>query len=212
MTIHSLDLLLLLFHVQFCCFTCLQISQEAGQVIWYSHLFKNFPLPGPLTEQRIELHTKGELHTGPSPPRGREAGLWQLEAEGKGLLQSQPQRQHLPTTVSRLLAVFLRSWVVAWFAGRVAAWDQLSWGDKLHTQDPGKWVVGTWEVIKVHSPPGTVRSPSTWSPERLSPGNGTTRPAHRNWARNTSLWEVRSTEACRRALGAADLATALTPP
>ena len=27
-----------------CCFlTCLQISQEAGQVIWYSYLFKNFP-------------------------------------------------------------------------------------------------------------------------------------------------------------------------
>ena len=26
-----------------CCFlTCIQISQEAGQVIWYSHLFKNF--------------------------------------------------------------------------------------------------------------------------------------------------------------------------
>ena len=23
--------------------TCIQISQEAGQVIWYSHLFKNFP-------------------------------------------------------------------------------------------------------------------------------------------------------------------------
>ena len=26
-----------------CCFlTCIQVSQEAGQVIWYSHLFKNF--------------------------------------------------------------------------------------------------------------------------------------------------------------------------
>ena len=23
--------------------TCLQVSQEAGQVVWYSHLFKNFP-------------------------------------------------------------------------------------------------------------------------------------------------------------------------
>ena len=23
--------------------TCIQISQEAGQVVWYSHLFKNFP-------------------------------------------------------------------------------------------------------------------------------------------------------------------------
>ena len=27
-----------------CCFlTCIQISQEAGQVVWYSHLFKSFP-------------------------------------------------------------------------------------------------------------------------------------------------------------------------
>ena len=27
-----------------CCFiTCIQISQEAGQVVWYSYLFKNFP-------------------------------------------------------------------------------------------------------------------------------------------------------------------------
>ena len=28
----------------YCCFlTCIHISQEAGQVVWYSHLFKNFP-------------------------------------------------------------------------------------------------------------------------------------------------------------------------
>ena len=46
---YSLDVLLsllgtsLLFHVQFCYFlTCIQISQEAGQVVWYSHLSKNF--------------------------------------------------------------------------------------------------------------------------------------------------------------------------
>ena len=26
-----------------CFLTCIQISQEAGQVVWYSHLFKNFP-------------------------------------------------------------------------------------------------------------------------------------------------------------------------
>jgi len=23
--------------------TCIQVSQEAGQVVWYSHLFENFP-------------------------------------------------------------------------------------------------------------------------------------------------------------------------
>ena len=27
-----------------CCFlSCVQVSQEAGQVVWYSHLFQNFP-------------------------------------------------------------------------------------------------------------------------------------------------------------------------
>ena len=26
-----------------CFLTCIQISQEAGQVVWYSHLFQNFP-------------------------------------------------------------------------------------------------------------------------------------------------------------------------
>jgi len=34
-----------------CCFlTCIQISQEAGQVVWYSYLFQNFP-------QFIVIHT-----------------------------------------------------------------------------------------------------------------------------------------------------------
>ena len=34
-----------------CCFlTCIQISQEAGQVVWYSHLFDNFP-------QFVVIHT-----------------------------------------------------------------------------------------------------------------------------------------------------------
>ena len=27
-----------------CCFlSCIQVCQEAGQVVWYSHLFQNFP-------------------------------------------------------------------------------------------------------------------------------------------------------------------------
>ena len=34
-----------------CCFlTCIQVSQEAGQVVWYSHLFLNFP-------QFLVIHT-----------------------------------------------------------------------------------------------------------------------------------------------------------
>ena len=26
-----------------CCLICIQVLQEAGKVVWYSHLFKNFP-------------------------------------------------------------------------------------------------------------------------------------------------------------------------
>ena len=34
-----------------CCFlTCIQISQEAGEVVWYSHLLENFP-------QFVVIHT-----------------------------------------------------------------------------------------------------------------------------------------------------------
>ena len=33
-----------LFHVRFCYFlTYVQVSQETGKVVWYFHLFKNFP-------------------------------------------------------------------------------------------------------------------------------------------------------------------------
>ena len=34
----------------FCFLTCIQVSQEAGQVAWYAHLFQNFP-------QFIVIHT-----------------------------------------------------------------------------------------------------------------------------------------------------------
>ena len=47
----------------YCFLTCIHISQEAGQVVWYSHLLKNFP-------QFIVIHTvkgfgivnKAEIH------------------------------------------------------------------------------------------------------------------------------------------------------
>ena len=58
MTIYSLDVLLsrfgtsLLFHIHFqlLLLELHKISQEAGQVVWYSHLFQNFP-------QFIVIHT-----------------------------------------------------------------------------------------------------------------------------------------------------------
>ena len=33
-----------------CLLTCIQISQKAGKVVWYSHLFQNFP-------QFVVIHT-----------------------------------------------------------------------------------------------------------------------------------------------------------
>ena len=55
---YSLDVLLSHFGINHCsmssfncCFlTYIQISQKAGQVVWYSHLFKNFP-------QFVVIHT-----------------------------------------------------------------------------------------------------------------------------------------------------------
>ena len=41
-----------------CFLTCIQISQEAGKVVWYSHLFQNFP-------QFVVIHTvKGPEDSG----------------------------------------------------------------------------------------------------------------------------------------------------
>ena len=34
----------------FCFLICIQVSQEAGKVVWYFHLFKNFP-------QFVVIHT-----------------------------------------------------------------------------------------------------------------------------------------------------------
>ena len=38
-----------------CLLTCIQISQEAGQVVWYSHLIKNFL-------QFVVIHTVKGFH------------------------------------------------------------------------------------------------------------------------------------------------------
>ena len=57
MTTNNLDVLLSqfwtspLFQLWFCCFlTCIQVSQEAGKLVWYFHLFKSFP-------QFVVIHT-----------------------------------------------------------------------------------------------------------------------------------------------------------
>ena len=37
-------------HSNYCFLTYIQVSQEAGEALWYSHLFKNFP-------QFVVIHT-----------------------------------------------------------------------------------------------------------------------------------------------------------
>ena len=39
-----------MYSSNYCFLTYIQISQEAGQVVWYSHLFQNFP-------QFLVIHT-----------------------------------------------------------------------------------------------------------------------------------------------------------
>ena len=125
------------------------------------------------------------LHTGPSPTTGgREAGEPQPELEGKG--QSQPQRWHPPEPVSRPSVanhVFLGSWTVDIHqeghslrsAPQRRHTAHLRWCSPGWVWGVGNRAAGTGEVINMHSPPGTVHSPSTWSLELLGPGKGTRR-------------------------------------
>ena len=64
MTIYSLDILLFLLELvcfpmtssNSCFLTCIYISEEAGHIVWYSHLFKHFP-------QFVVIHTVLWIHT-----------------------------------------------------------------------------------------------------------------------------------------------------
>ena len=45
-----------------CCFlTCIQISQESGQVVWYSHLLMNFPVCCDLHSQGFSVVNEAEV-------------------------------------------------------------------------------------------------------------------------------------------------------
>ena len=46
-----------------CCFlTCIQISQEVGQVVWYSHLFQNFSVIVIHTVKGFGIVNKAEIY------------------------------------------------------------------------------------------------------------------------------------------------------
>ena len=46
-----------------CCFlTCIEVSQEAGQVVWYSHLFQNFSVSVIYTVKGFGIVNKTEIY------------------------------------------------------------------------------------------------------------------------------------------------------
>ena len=45
----------------YCSLSCIQVSQERGKVVWYSCLFKNFPVCCDLHSQRFSVVSEGEV-------------------------------------------------------------------------------------------------------------------------------------------------------
>ena len=66
-----------------CCFlTCIQISQEAGKVVWYSHLFKNVPLfvvIHTLKDFGVVNKTEVDVFSGPLLLFGSSSICWQFD-------------------------------------------------------------------------------------------------------------------------------------
>ena len=111
---------------------------------------------------------------------------WPLPAQRQRgrLVTTRVRRQGAATSSTKLWAgsqlLTMSSWDPIWLtsARRVTTWDQVSRGDIRHLRwySPSasrKPRARAGEVIKMHSPSGTARSPSTWSPELLRPGEGT---------------------------------------
>ena len=85
-----------------CCFlTCIPVSQEAGKVVWYSHLLENFP-------QFVVIHTVTSLGF-PDSSNGKESacngrdlglipGLGRSPGEGHG---NALQYSHLENSMGR---------------------------------------------------------------------------------------------------------------
>ena len=49
----------------YCFLTCIQVSQEAGKVVWYSHLLKNFPQFVIYTVKGFGIANKAEVDAFP---------------------------------------------------------------------------------------------------------------------------------------------------
>ena len=117
-----------------------------------------WPLAHLLIEQMIGQIPKAVYRPLPPKPRGREAGVQQPELEGMGLLQAQP-----------------RDWCSMRSAPQRRHMAHLREFSCGAPRKPTGW---TWELIKMHRPPGTVCSLSTQSPELLRPGKDTKHTAY----------------------------------
>ena len=64
--------------LNYCFLTCIQIAQEAGQVVWYSYLFQNFPQFGAIhivKEMQVQsLGQEGPLEKDAAPTPAVLAG------------------------------------------------------------------------------------------------------------------------------------------
>ena len=130
----------------------------------------NFPVKGS-NSTKDWANTKEELADciQASPPlsaRCRDEDTWQPEPEGKGLLQSRPQRLASSTKLwagSQLLT--MSSWDPGWLtsARRVAAWDQLPRGDTWHTREPERLGLRRWLRCTAHLGQGTRQAPARLS-------------------------------------------------
>ena len=121
-----------------------------------------------------------QLCTSPSPCRRQRGRHATAKVRRRGAL-SAPE----PASSTKLWAGSQLLTKSSWDPGRLtsarraAARDQLPRGDTRHTWDGallahlGSQAAGPGEGMKMHSPPGTVCVPSTWSPELLGPGKGT---------------------------------------
>ena len=70
-SVPDLESICFMFSSNYCFSTCIHLSQEAGKVVWYSHLFKNVPLdcpPGPTIQVEGATLTAGSWQKPPRPP------------------------------------------------------------------------------------------------------------------------------------------------
>ena len=102
-----------------CCFlTCIQIPQEAGQVAWYSYLFKNFPVCCDPHIQRV-LITRLPQDWGNRLLEGRNKTV-HTRTQEKGTVTPQETEPDLPVSVQECSDVSGRG--VGW------QWPSMRWG------------------------------------------------------------------------------------